>query len=827
MSIAITINTMFHEYDASKSAINMLPYVPSHDSLLSQDKRLQREEILKFQNRDLHKLLTCKNHKFWMLVFRDPSILIFLETYLKNANRPFDTHAIMNDNDADVDETLMGSASQDEEEDENELDDMSIIGKLESLMYRRVFMIFWRMVNDRIKQDSDKHSHGQLMKKNELITVPKLLDICALYGYSNINMTRRLFSRLLIMCPEYLDDVNACFTLMYEPLVSLIEECDRIEGGDAKKKSIRALFRHLNDSAHYLYDISFTIRSLVDVVPFASFAFVRLLDSKDILQLLTTLYERTSNSIEGQVDSLMSDLSKHTNKEDIEFVNRQSEIIRFQLNQIKLNILSIHQTVFTECFIDPFLETTEDNDSLTKFYGKYFKSLSINDSTENMDQIQTIYEKSRGGLSVDQLLNSFISLLSKLIVNANSIRNTPILIVDYDKLFQLQQALRDIEDYSENQEIKSSMKSLRAKLAAQAEKCGIDNSQQIQEQLDDDEMEALITVKEIFPDYGNGFLLMCLDHYQFNTQKMTEAILNEKLPKYLMRMDRQLSHRAQHRRVNVLSLVKNEPVHPSEISNVQTPTNTDVVSPAVWEEAILFGKSDKVQVYIGKKNRRESIDVIDEGLRQRIVENYMYDDEYDDSYDNILQLGDDDMASDDAPILAQLDSDTTRDNNRSATKAKQPSNQPSNKPAQTTKKGQTRSNNSSGSLSTSSKPYNPPQSADKKAKDRAIIPPVEKKQPKTPAADISNINKDSNSTKANKTLDTSRKNATTAQSASSESSSAQDTTPRVSSDQSTRKGTDQKKMHEKQKRKKASKQEKDGSAVRSHLEKPWTVRFAH
>ncbi len=86
MKNSTLIETWFHDYHPAKSAINILPYVPphhDHSSVLQQDKRIRREEILKFQNRDLHRLLTCKTHKFWTLIFRDPTVLVFLETYLK------------------------------------------------------------------------------------------------------------------------------------------------------------------------------------------------------------------------------------------------------------------------------------------------------------------------------------------------------------------------------------------------------------------------------------------------------------------------------------------------------------------------------------------------------------------------------------------------------------------------------------------------------------------------------------------------------------------------------------------------------------------------
>jgi hypothetical protein len=86
------MQTMY-EYNATKQAVNILPYVSHHDALLQQDKRLNREEILKYQNRDVHALLEATNNKFWTLVFHDTSITTFLESYLMYV--VFDKHLLL------------------------------------------------------------------------------------------------------------------------------------------------------------------------------------------------------------------------------------------------------------------------------------------------------------------------------------------------------------------------------------------------------------------------------------------------------------------------------------------------------------------------------------------------------------------------------------------------------------------------------------------------------------------------------------------------------------------------------------------------------------
>jgi activating signal cointegrator complex subunit 2 len=620
-----------YPYEDTKQSIDILPYVPVHDPLIQQDKRLHREEILKYQNRDAHLLLCCTNNKLWTLVFHDPSVNIFLETYLMNAERPFDIDLVMRD-----------TGENGEEEDVN------IVDKLEKMLYRRVFMIYWRMIHDLIdKQSIVKNSieHAKVIHDCALLTIPKLLDLIVLYGYCNTNITRKLFAKLFTLCPEYYIDFVKYLTLMHKPLqllINSVEELTLDSGKGNKKKSAVETFRQMKDIVNYLYDTSFTLRSLVELLPFMAFSFIQLQDKEaDILRFLVIVYDRLVPSINSLLDSNILDLSKYTTKENMDLINNQSEIIRFQLDQVKVNIVAFYYSVINECFVDSLMEMNNEEDEVVAFYKKYFKAHSIINSTENMIQIKILFQMVK---SENRQFEKFVSCISSLIPDSPS--QTLPLILDYDKLYNLQQTIENIADQVERQDILDACTCLNSKILALRKKFNMQEQTRIitEEKLDESELEELNTLKDIFPDYGDGFLFSCLEYYNGSSEKTTDAILNNKLPKHLQRLDRKLANKIYRAKINPISLIKEEPSHTEHFDT------SDIVSPNVWEDTDLFDDSEKVKIYFGKKPRKESIGTIDEGLRQRIIENYIYDDEYDDSYDDVVQLGDDEVETDNSML---------------------------------------------------------------------------------------------------------------------------------------------------------------------------------
>lgn len=55
------------------------------------------------------------------------------------------------------------------------------------------------------------------------------------------------------------------------------------------------------------------------------------------------------------------------------------------------------------------------------------------------------------------------------------------------------------------------------------------------------ELDSLISqVKDLLPDLGEGFILACLEEYGYDTERVINNILEDKLVPYLDKLDRRM-----------------------------------------------------------------------------------------------------------------------------------------------------------------------------------------------------------------------------------------------------------------------------------------------
>ncbi|GLG94241.1 Activating signal cointegrator 1 complex subunit 2 [Gryllus bimaculatus] len=140
-------------------------------------------------------------------------------------------------------------------------------------------------------------------------------------------------------------------------------------------------------------------------------------------------------------------------------------------------------------------------------------------------------------------------------------------------------------------------------------------------------LDSLISqVKDILPHLGDGFIEQCLEHYNYVTEDVINAILESKLPPHLSEMDQDLPR-----------------IPPEKEPSVPT-VEISIVSDE--EEEPKFAEAHKgkrkgmyrdVMMLLNDKTHRED-------MREFYSPFSLYEDEYDDTYDDRLDvtLGDDD-----------------------------------------------------------------------------------------------------------------------------------------------------------------------------------------
>lgn len=162
-------------------------------------------------------------------------------------------------------------------------------------------------------------------------------------------------------------------------------------------------------------------------------------------------------------------------------------------------------------------------------------------------------------------------------------------------------------------------------------------------QMDEDVaiMESKISqIRDLFPDYGKGFLAACLEVYDQNPEEVIQRILEGTLHEDLQRLETSLETMPQ-------SLAKSTTVGGNDkgkgklIDSTSMPSNIEVVSGKQQTEGPLMPSSAPLGKFVRKARAdlpdRSILDKKDEkdASRTAMLLQYEYDDEYDDSFDDL------------------------------------------------------------------------------------------------------------------------------------------------------------------------------------------------
>lgn len=138
--------------------------------------------------------------------------------------------------------------------------------------------------------------------------------------------------------------------------------------------------------------------------------------------------------------------------------------------------------------------------------------------------------------------------------------------------------------------------------------------------MSDVELTSMIShVKDLLPDCGEGFILLCLQKLNYDVEKTINLILENSLPGELNSLDRNLSKSEVMKQSNVLSSRHN--IYDKDEFDIFSNSNVDLS-----------------RVHKGKTRNTASMKERDVESMKQLILNYDetfddYDDEYDDTYD--------------------------------------------------------------------------------------------------------------------------------------------------------------------------------------------------
>ncbi|XP_072271385.1 activating signal cointegrator 1 complex subunit 2 [Pyxicephalus adspersus] len=580
---------------------NFLPYTPPPESCSPAvlEEFLERADFI---TKDLQWLLSLPHDCFWCQVIFDESLQKCLDSFLSNAPRKYDRCTPY----------------------------PPTVQQVQDKLHRYVFLTFLRMSTH--KESKDHHItpsvFGEIIYNNYLFDIPKLLDICVLFGKGNSALLQKMIGNIFQQQPSYYEDLDESIPTLLQVFSSIMKVCglqqddckEPLKLRDAKPSSpLDMAEQELQDAIFYFCDTSSTIWAFLEIFPSAS----KTLQKHNFLSGLSSFYELCCPELESAIIKR-------------KFVDESMQLDLWRrLCHSKKKLLEISHILISNTCLQPILEHRAEN--IQPYVEEFLQIL-----TNLLPERRFLCDYDEKFPVVED-----ISLLQQVSPSLDETRTTYI-------LNGVQSAWTEARKFKPHIPTPASN---RAKRDSEGE-CG--STEQNSQYLDEPEclgatagpfpsgveLDSLVSqVKDLLPDLGEGFILKCLEEYGHNVESVINHLLEDNLSPHLQGLDRTMPRQ---QKVDPCPLV-------SSRSNVFAEDEFDVFSrdvvdtSRIWkgrrkQESATQLLADKSEI-LAQKERYTQYSMISEELPVDAD----YDDEYDDTYDG-NQIGANDADSDDELI---------------------------------------------------------------------------------------------------------------------------------------------------------------------------------
>eukprot|EP01083_Nonionella_stella_P280735 955038_1 len=180
--------------------------MPSNLTQLHDNNEVQRVELLEIIHDDLSTLLKMRYEDFIDHILRH-DIQKYICTFLQFSRRSTDHMFSFNVKDKDATISNQGG--------EGKIDIFGI-DELSQSIRRKTFLIIHRLtdrnqISNKFSQESD---YAQFLYDEWIFDIPRLLDFCAIYYFSNPLLTQQIVSFIFTIQPEYNKDLSHAIDLV-------------------------------------------------------------------------------------------------------------------------------------------------------------------------------------------------------------------------------------------------------------------------------------------------------------------------------------------------------------------------------------------------------------------------------------------------------------------------------------------------------------------------------------------------------------------------------------------------------------------------------------
>ncbi|XP_047553112.1 activating signal cointegrator 1 complex subunit 2 isoform X12 [Lutra lutra] len=517
---------------------------------------------------------------------------------------------------------------------------------MQKRLHRSVFLTFLRMSTHKESKDHfiSPSAFGEILYNNFLFDIPKILDLCVLFGKGNSPLLQKMIGNIFTQQPSYYNDLDETMPTILQVFSNILQHCGlQGDGASATPQKLEERGRltpsdmpllELKDIVLYLCDTCTTLWAFLDIFPLACQTFQK----HDFCYRVASFYEIAIPELESAMkkrrledSKLLGDLWQrlsHSRKKLL-------EIFHILINQICLLPVLESSCDNIQGFIEEFLQIFSSLLQEKRFLRDYDALFPVADDVSLLQQASAVLDETRTAYILQAVEGAWEGVDRRKATDAKD----PPTAEDPNGVIALADAVGGPSLRLENSEEGECM---GAAAALGPPVGGV-------------ELDSLISqVKDLLPDLGEGFILACLEHYGYDPEQVINNFLEERLAPALSQLDRSLDRQVKPDPTPLLTSRHN--VFQNDEFDVFSRDSVDlsrVHKGRRKEENTRSLLNDKREV-VAQRQRYEQYSVVveevplqpGEGLPYRGDD---YEDEYDDTYDG-NQVGANDADSDDELI---------------------------------------------------------------------------------------------------------------------------------------------------------------------------------
>ncbi|XP_077806307.1 activating signal cointegrator 1 complex subunit 2 isoform X18 [Macaca mulatta] len=515
---------------------------------------------------------------------------------------------------------------------------------MQKRLHRSVFLTFLRMSTHKESKDHfiSPSAFGEILYNNFLFDIPKILDLCVLFGKGNSPLLQKMIGNIFTQQPSYYNDLDETLPTILQVFSNILQHCGlQGDGASTTPQKLEERGRltpsdmpllELKDIVLYLCDTCTTLWAFLDIFPLACQTFQK----HDFCYRLASFYEAAIPEMESAIkkrrledSKLLGDLWQrlsHSRKKLI-------EIFHIILNQICLLPILESSCDNIQGFIEEFLQIFSSLLQEKRFLRDYDALFPVAEDISLLQQASSVLDETRTAYILQAVESAWEGVDRRKATDAKD----PSVTEEPNGVTVMAEAVSQASSHPENSEEEECM---GAAAAVGPAVCGV-------------ELDSLISqVKDLLPDLGEGFILACLEYYHYDPEQVINNILEERLAPTLSQLDRNLDREMKPDPTPLLTSRHN--VFQNDEFDVFSRDSVDLSrvhkgKSTGKEENTRSLLNDKRAVAAQRQRYEQYSVVVEEPGESLPYHSVYYEDEYDDTYDG-NQVGANDADSDDELI---------------------------------------------------------------------------------------------------------------------------------------------------------------------------------